>query len=130
MHDGRPLEAEYFYKQYPTVYEGGASEWLVTTAPVNATVHQSNWPGHLGTPLGYERRYPSLNEVPVLREPIPGDEPAGPGYVFLGPFSHLTGVVTFPAGHFEFHAAGTDEVESNWASKSRVYDNGGAVVYR
>lgn len=130
MTDGRPVEAEYFYKQYPTVYESRSSEWLQIHASDGATVYQGGWPGGLGMAFGYERHSPDAVLADIDRRAIRGDAPIREGYVFLSPFEHLTDTVSFPGGHFEYTLQPRSEVESKWQDKHKVYDNGGSAVYR
>jgi uncharacterized membrane protein len=130
MTDGRSVEAEYFYKQYPTVYESRSSEWLQIHAPDHATVYQGGWPGGMGMAFGYERQSPDADLAEVDRRAIRGDAPIREGYVFLSPFEYLTDTVSFPGGHFEYTLQPRTEVESKWANKNKVYDNGGSAVYR
>jgi len=130
MTDGRPLEAEYFYKQYPTVYESRSTEWLRAHAADGATVYQGGWPGGAGMAFGYERESPGADLATIDRRAIRGDAPIREGYVFLSPFEYLTDTVSFPGGHFEYTLQPRSEVESKWADKHKVYDNGGSAVYR
>lgn len=130
MDDGRPAEKAYFYKQYPMVYEGAATEWLRANVKSNAVVHASQWPGNPIIPVGYEHSHDTEQlRHPTIR-PIPEEGPITGGYVYLGPFSTIGNIVKYPGGHFEYQWAYTSDVRSQWRHKNRIYDNGGSVIYK
>lgn len=130
MDEGRPAEAAYFYKQYPTRYEAESSTWLLTHAEPGSRVYVSGWPGGVAIPVGYDPP-PGFaeNRVTIDRTSFDPEGSVGRGYVFLGPFSVLAGVIRYPGDHFVFRYALTKDLRDQWADKNRVYSNGGSVIY-
>jgi hypothetical protein len=84
----------------------------------------------MGIAFGYERQSPEADLADVDRRAIRGDAPIPEGYVFLSPFEYRTDTVSFPGGHFEYTLQPRSEVESKWADKNKMYDNGRSAVYR
>lgn len=134
MDDGHPIEKEYFYKQYPTVYGIESNAWLQANAEAEGTVYVSGWPGNLRGAVGHRVETPAKRRVALQVQSIPPQESqdeVGQGYVYLPAFSCpcLGNVVTFPTHHFGFSWAYTTSLESQWRQKDRIYTNGGSVIY-
>lgn len=134
MDDGHPIEKEYFYKQYPTIYGIESNAWLRTNAKAGGTVYSSTWPGNPRGTVGRHPPTPPERRVPIAVQSIPPQKShaeVGHGYVYLSAFSCpcLGNVVTFPTDHFGFSWGHTTGLESQWRQKDRIYTNGGSVVY-
>jgi uncharacterized membrane protein len=129
--EGHPREKEYFYKQYPTAYDAASSAWLLTHAYPNATVYASRWPGGVNVPIGYAQSEAVQKRAnPIETKLFSRTEPLGEGYVYLRPYSYIgRGVISLPAGHFEFDWVYTDQIDNKWNNKNRIYANGGSVIY-
>lgn len=132
MDDGHPREKEYFYKQYPTVYGITSNDWLRSKSVAHSTVYSSNWPGNPRGAVGYHALEASEgNHVQLQVQPIPVNRTLGPGYVYLGTYSHPAygNIVSLPADHFGFEWIHTSRVNKQWSEKDKIYTNGGSTIY-
>lgn len=131
MDGATPPAVTYFYRQHPTVYHIQGSQWLATHIEPHSEVYSSGSPGAPSAAPGHPQyRQQFDGRVPYsLKTLSPDAEPERAAYVFLGTSSVRGRVVTNWHGHFNRTYYRTNEFEYMWINKSKIYTNGGSIIY-
>jgi len=117
--DGSPASNSYLHKQHLPDTGARAGAWLDRHG--TGVVYGSRWPGN-PTPGTIER-----NPTPAFEYRANVSAAAPDSCVYLSPLSVDAGVVRMPSGHFENDFLRTADLDTT--TRSRVYANGGALLY-